>query len=152
MIGSAVYGGCLGFLVTAVNLFAPQPTGAVLLWAGFALQLAWGASVCWRRTRLPFATAAMAAGAVGSAGLSVLAAFDRVFPDAPIGLWLPFVLAGPVFLLIEARVHPERWAAWKAYMEDKSAWDIFTGRHIPDFYAERPGGPAPNGTRLRESR
>jgi len=41
MIGSAVYGFCLGVLVTAVNLFAPQPTGAVLLWAGFALQLAW---------------------------------------------------------------------------------------------------------------
>lgn len=136
MWGSAIYGFFLGVGAVLFLQAAPQPAGSILCWGFLAGQLTWSATVCWRRTRLPFATAAMAVAGVTSALLAVLAAVGSVFPDLP-PMWLAPVggglLASPLLLVIESRVHRTRWAQWKEHMHRKTAWEIFTGRHIPDL-------------------
>jgi hypothetical protein len=71
-----------------------------------------------------------------SADVVTLAFMGQPFPNLAPASW---VLSGcgsalgPLFLLIESRVNPERWAEWQRRMEDKTPWDILTGRHIPDL-------------------
>ena len=89
---------------------------------------------------LPFATMAMAIGAAMSAGLAVLAASGRIFPDLSRGLWIPVGIAlalGPLFLLIESRANRAKWRQWVLSMERSNVWDILTARHIPKL---RDGG------------
>jgi hypothetical protein len=125
---------------------APQPTGSVILWGFFSVQLSWGAVTCWRRTGLPFASAAMVTAAVMSLCFVVLAAMGHAFPDFVPESWVLIgggVLLGPLFLLIESRVNRAKWQQWARYMEHKNAWDIFTMRHIPNLRngeAHRIGG------------
>lgn len=136
MWGSAVYGFFLAVVAPLFLRAAPQPVGSILWWGFFAGQLTWGAALCWRRTGLPFATAAMAAAATTSGLLAALAAAGHVFPDLPAAWWAPVgagLLSGPLLFLIESRVHRAKWMQWKEYMERKNAWEIFTGRHIPDM-------------------
>lgn len=133
-MAGALYGLLLGsgFLVFA--RFAPQPIGSVILWGLFSVQLSWGALTCWRRTALPFATAAMMTGAVMSLCLAVLALVGRPFPDLAPESWVLFgggVSIGPLFLLIESRVNRDKWKQWARSMEHQTVWDIFTLRHIP---------------------
>ncbi len=100
------------------------------------MQLTWGATVCWRRTRLPFATAAMADGAATCAVLAALPIGGHILPNVPSARWVPLgigVVFGPVCLLVESRVHPAEWKAWRDYMEQQRVWEIVTGRHIPQF-------------------
>jgi hypothetical protein len=140
MWGSAIYGFFLGIGALLFIQAAPQPVGSILWWGFFAGQLTWGAVVCWRRTGLPFATAAMGIAATTSGTLTALAAAGHIFPDLPIR-WLVPVGAGfisaPLLLLVESRIHQSKWRRWKEYMEPMNAWEIFTGRHIPHL---RDGG------------
>ena len=134
MWGSALYGLFGGIAFALLAQAAPQPAGSIIWWSFLAGQLTWGAAVCWRRTGLPFATAAMAISAVDSALLAVLAGTGHVFPDLPLRWWIPVgvgFLSSPLCLLVESRVHRAKWTRWGQYMERKNAWDIFTGRHIP---------------------
>lgn len=134
MRASALYGLVMGIAIVLLTRVVPQPTGSIIVWGFFAGQLTWGALVCWRRTGLPFATAAMTIGAACSAALAVLAAGGHVFPDLPLGWWVPVGLGlvlGPLCLLVESRVHRAKWKRWGDYMEGKNLWDIVTGRHIP---------------------
>lgn len=136
MWGAFVYGSFLGIAAVLFVQAAPQPLGSILWWGFFACQLTWVAAVCWRRTALPFATAAMALAATASGTLAALALAGHVFPDLPGAWWAPVgggLLSGPLLLLIESRVHQEKWMRWKHYMERKSAWDILSGRHIPEL-------------------
>lgn len=136
MQGSAVYGFFLGVGALLFIQLAPQPLGSILWWGGFATQLTWAAALCWRRTRLPFATAAMAIAAASSGMLTGLAIAGHVFPDLPQSWWAPVgggLLSSPLLLLIESRVHRGKWLQWKRYMERKNAWDILRGRHIPEL-------------------
>jgi hypothetical protein len=32
---------------------------------------------------------------------------------------------------VEAWANPEKWRAWREFMENKSAMDVLRGRHIP---------------------
>jgi hypothetical protein len=140
MVASALYGLLIGIAFVLFTQVAPQPTGSIVFWGVVAVQLAWGAVACWRRTGLPFATSAMAIGAAMSACLAVLAATGRIFPDLSRGLWVPVGIGlaiGPLFLLIESRVNRAKWREWAHYMERKNVWDILTARHIPDL---RDGG------------
>ncbi len=140
MWGSAAYGFFLGLGSLFFIGGAPQPAGSIIWWGFFALQLTWGSAVCWRRTGLPFATAAMAIGAVTSGLLTVLAAFGNVFPDLPFRWWVPVgfgLVSAPVCLFAESRVHRAKWNQCVDYMERKNAWDIFTVRHIPNLRSER---------------
>ena len=141
MSGSALYGAIMGLASTLLALIAPQPAGSIIWWTFLAGQLTWGAAVCWRRTGLPFATAAMAIAAATSAFLAALAATGQVFPDLPLGWWIPVgfgMLSVPLCLLLESRVHRAKWIRWRACnMERKNAWDILTVRHIPHL---RDGG------------
>jgi peptidoglycan/LPS O-acetylase OafA/YrhL len=137
MNGSAVYGLIGGLVFVVMTSMVPQPTGSVVFWSLSAGHFMWGAAICWRRTRLPLATTAMIIGAVMLAAFAVLAGFGRVFPDFPRAWWPPIVLAmvaGPLCLLAESRLHRRQWAEWRDYMADKSAWDIVTARHIPTLH------------------
>jgi hypothetical protein len=134
MSAAAQFGLLLAVTTVVATEVAPQPHGSIILWSFFTVQLAWAARVCWRRTGLPYATAAMGEGAVVSALLAVLAATGLVFPNFPATLWAVLVLslaAGPILLWIESRKNPAQWRAWKNYMERVSLWDVVTMRHIP---------------------
>jgi len=136
----ALYGMLFGIAFFVFSRLVPQPMGAVILWSVIAIQLSLLAGTCWRRTGLPFASAAMFHGAVTSLCLVVLALMGQPFPNLTAGSWVFFggeALVGPVFLLVESRVNGVKWSKWARHMERTSAWDIFTGRHIPDL---RNGG------------
>jgi hypothetical protein len=138
--GSAIYGFFIGIGALLFMQNAPQPVGSILWWGFFAGQLIFGAVLCWRRTRLPLATAAMGIAAVTSGMLSVLAAVGHEFPDLPHQWWLPVgagLVAGPLLFLVESRIHRSRWKLWRQYMEPKTAGDIFRDRHIPDMRDSR---------------
>ena len=137
MWGSAVYGFFLGVGALLFVQTAPQPFGSIVWWGFFEGQLTWGAVLCWRRTRLPFASAAMAIAAASSGMLAALAVAGHVFPDLPRAWWVPVgggLLSGPLLFLIESRVHRAKWMQWKHHMERKNAWDILKGRHIPELH------------------
>lgn len=136
MWGSAVIGLLFGVTYVACSYFAPQPAGAICWWGFFAVQLAWGAVLIWRRTGLPFATAAAAIAGATMAMVAGLAAAGHVFPSLPPIGWVLFVLglvAGPVCYGIESRVNRSRWTRWTEYQKDKNAWDQLLWRHIPDL-------------------
>jgi hypothetical protein len=130
-------------IVAALFVFTrlmPQPVGSVIYWGLLTVQLSWGAMTCWRRTGLPFATAALVSSAVMSVCLVVLAALSHPFPDLLPESWVPLgggMAIGPIFLVIESRVNRAKWKLWAQHMEHKSVWDIVTGRHIPQV---RNGG------------
>lgn len=73
MSAAAVYGFFLGISWVLFFRVAPQPLGSIVWWGFFTGQLIWGAALCWRRTRLPFATAALAIAAATSGLLTILA-------------------------------------------------------------------------------
>jgi hypothetical protein len=133
-VAPALYGLFLGILFFGVDKFAPQPGGAIVLWTVFGAQLAWGARICWRRTGLPFATAAMLTGATISASLVLLAAMGHPFPNLEPSSWVFYgagAALGVVFLFIESRVNRAKWQAWARHIRTTSARDVFTARHIP---------------------
>jgi hypothetical protein len=136
MRGSAIYGLFLGVGIVLFLELAPQPLGSVVLWGFFAGQLTWAAALCWRRTGLPFVTAAMAIGAASSGMMAVLATAGHVLPDLLLAAWAPMVgvpFAIALLMVIESRIHREKWLQWERYMAQKSAWDILRGRHIPEL-------------------
>ena len=135
-MAAALYGVTIGIGFVVFTRLMPQPLGSLIYWSFFSVQLSWGAMTCWRRTGLPFATAAMVTGAAMSACLAVLAAMGHPFQALAPESWVLFVggtVLGPLFLLIESRANRVKWQQWGRYMENKSFWDIVTGRHIPEL-------------------
>jgi hypothetical protein len=112
----------------------------MVYWGLLAVQLSWGAVTVWRRTGLPFATAALVSGAISSSCLVVLAALGHPFPDVPPASWVLLaggMATGPLFLFIESRVNRARWHQWARHLERGTVWDIMRGRHIPDLRNDR---------------
>jgi hypothetical protein len=139
MIGSAIYGVLGGIAFVLLTRVVPGPAGSVVWWSFVAIQLTWVSAICWRRTGLPFATAAMVIAAANSGLLALLAMSGSAFPDLPLRWWIPVgfgLVAAPVCLLVESRVHRVESAQWRDYMAHKNAWDILVGRHIPNLRAE----------------
>jgi hypothetical protein len=139
-MASGLYGALVGIVMFGLLRFLPQPTGAVIVWSLMCLQLAWGAMTCWRRTGLPFVTAAMINGSVMSLGAVALAFMGQPFPNLAPSSWVLFVcgLAVGILLLgLESRVNRHKWAEWSRFMEHMTPWDIVTCRHIPNL---RKGG------------
>jgi len=135
-MASGLYGALLGIVMVVLTKVAPQPAGAVMFWSLICVQMALVAMTCWRRTGLPFATAAMINGSVVSAGLVVLALIGQPFPNLAPASWVLFgceAAIGPVFLVIESRVNHEKWQAWARHMEGQTLWHVVAGRHIPDL-------------------
>src|SRR5471032_1568641 len=115
MSGSAAYGFLLGIGFVLISRVAPQPAGSIVWWSLLAVQLTRGSTICWRRTGLPFASAAMAIGAVESSLLAALAAAGHIFPDLPSAWWVPMgvlMISVPLCLFVESRVHRAQWARW----------------------------------------
>ncbi len=134
MWGAAVYGLLGGVWMFLLRTVAPQPAGSVVLWGGYAIFGIWGGITLWRRTGLLFATAAVFLATAIAALLTALAIDGWPFPQLPPGWLTPvtaLLLLLPALLIVESKAHPRQWAQWKAYAEDKSAWDILLGRHVP---------------------
>ena len=132
---SGLYGVLAATVMFVFTRLAPQPTGVIIFFSILCIQLSWVARICWRRTGLPFATAAMINGSVMAAALVVLALMGEVFPDFAPATWVLFgrwAAIGPVCLLIESRVNQEKWGQWAQHMEHQAPWHIAIGRHIPD--------------------
>ena len=135
-MASALYGTLIGIALLVFTRLVPQPAGSVILWGFFSVHLSWVAVTCWRRTGLPFASAALVTGAVMSLCLVVLAAMGHSFPDLAPESWVLFAggcVIGPLFLLIESRVNRAKWQQWARFMGQKNVWDIVIGRHIPQI-------------------
>lgn len=135
-MASGLYGALLGAVMFVLTTFAPQPSGAIIVWSLICVQLTWSALTCWRRTGLPFATAAMINGAVVSAGVVAVAFMGQPFPNLAPASWVFFgggAAIGPVFLLIESRVNEPKWQEWRRQAEHQTLWHILTGRHIPEL-------------------
>ena len=106
-----------------------------------AAALTTAAVLTWRRTRLPFATAGMACVAVASVMLVGLNLAGYPWPSTaagPFNLPLPWeiavlarILAAPVTVFTEARVHRSAWLQWSRHMENQGLWDLLRFRHIP---------------------
>jgi len=139
-MASAVYGAFIGLAFLVFTRLVPQPVGSVLFWGVVSLQLSWFAITCWRRTGLPFVTAAGVTGAAVAMSFLVLGVFGHPFPGVGPEAWVPLagvLVLGPLFLFIESRVNRAKWKQWAEHMAQRSAWDIVTGRHIPQL---RDGG------------
>ena len=135
-MAGARYGLLLGLAFFVFTHLAPQPAGAITLFGLFTLQLSWAAVIYWRRTGLPFATAAMVNGAVMSLCVVVLAAIGHPFPDMAPESWVFFVgggITGTLLMRIESQVNHTKCKELARFMEHKSVWDIVTGRHIPQI-------------------
>jgi hypothetical protein len=142
MSAAAQFGLLLGVAIVAVSEVAPQPVGWVVFCTVWAMAGTWSAVICWRRTGLPYATASMVEGAFTMALLAVLAATGRVLPGVapPIGWFIVHalsVVAGTLLLWVESKKNPERWRAWRDYVERVTLWDVLRGRHIPDLRSSR---------------
>jgi hypothetical protein len=136
MWGSVIYGVLLGLGFFLLTRLAPQPAGSLAWWLLVAVQLSWAASITWRRTKLPFATGAMLAGAAGATLIFCAILSGHEFHRLPIRWAVPvygLMVAIPLCLLIESRAHHANWLLWKKHMEHKTALDILLGRHIPDL-------------------
>ena len=148
MIGSAIYGAILGVAFTALRASMPHAVAEGIWWALLGAQLTFGAVVTWRRTALPFASAAMGIGAAGSLVLLSAALngqeLGTVVRTWPISMGI-LAASGPLCFLIESRAHRAQWLQWKRHMQDATPLDIFLARHIPDLRGE--GAEAPGLSR-----
>jgi hypothetical protein len=82
-----------------------------MLWAFFTGHGTCAALICWRRTGLPYATAAMVAGTAALCYLAELVATGRVLPHVPASWWIPVAIGClfvPVLLFEESRTHPAK--------------------------------------------
>jgi hypothetical protein len=134
------YGLFVGFTSFVFTKLLPQPAGSIILFGFWSLQLSSGAVTYWRRTGLPFMTAAMVHGAVMSLCLAVLAAIGRPFHDMTMQSWVLFVgaaISGMLLTHIESRINTSRVKQCTEFLEGKTVWDILIGRHIPQL---RDGG------------
>lgn len=117
----------------ALLTLAPQPLGSAVAFGVIAAQGVYGAVLVWRRTGLKYATASLITGAVGAALMAYL--FARgvdVWALSPASMLALFLMVGGIVLfVIEERVSPDKWQAWREFMADKSVPDILRGRHIP---------------------
>jgi hypothetical protein len=140
MMTGASFGLFIGVSSLVFMKLVPQPAGTII-WFGFwSVQLSWRAVQFWRRTGLPFMTAAMVQGAVVSLCLALLAATGHPFQQMSAESWVLFAGTGVSMLLlnhIESRVHKSKVKQCAEYAEHTTVWDILTGRHIPQL---RDGG------------
>jgi hypothetical protein len=136
----ASFGLFLGLTSFVFLDLAPQPAGQIL-WFGFwSVQVSWGAVTYWRRTRLPFMTAALVLGAVMSCCLTVLAAIGRPLGQMSAEAWVLVVgtmVTGLLLIHIESRVNKSKVKQCAEYREHTTVWGALTFRHIPHL---REGG------------
>jgi len=128
------YGVFVGVMTVVFMRVMPQPLGAMIYWSLLALQGTSFAIVCWHRTRLPFATAALAGLAAISSCVFVLGAAGYPFPNLPEASWIPLglgIVAAGILMWVESRVNADKWRVWRQRGDTASLWDVLLGRHIP---------------------
>lgn len=120
----------------------PGNVGRMVFWGVGAAQLAWGAALVWRRTRLPFAAAALVIGSVGFGVAIFVTAIGYDLFALSVGsvlLCSVFLVTGPLCFWIESRRHPKQWQRWREHMFHMGAWDIVMGRHVPNLLQDKTG-------------
>ena len=128
------YGVFLASMSIVFKELLPQPAGTVMFFGFFTAQISWFAITIWRRTGLPFMTAAMVIGAVMSLCLAVLAAVRRPYQEMSAESWALMIGAGVSAMLlvhIESRVNPSKLKQCRQHTGPTRFWDMLTGRNIP---------------------
>jgi hypothetical protein len=132
------YGLFIASLMFALDEWAPQPTGSMVLWtllAALMLRSLWVAS---RRLRLPWLAAGGAAGFLVSLAMIPISA--RGLNVASIATELPLVdvaaiwsalLFVPLCVGLESLRESPEWRAWSARTEHATFWELVTLRHAP---------------------
>jgi len=123
-------------LIWMLETLLPEPSSTVVLWSCLTVALGTAAVVTWRRTRLPFASFAMAWAAACSTTLAAagVAGFGwrMLVSENPI-LTICAVLVFPTMFFIESRRDREAWRRWRERVESSSLRDMLLLRHIPDL-------------------
>lgn len=128
-----VYGVVVGL---AIAVLAPHPAGSLVLWGFLAVISPWNAARVWRRTGLPFVTAAGFLASVSGILMTIASLYGHTLPMLPFAWAVPFFSLSALIcicMFTEQWVHPREWELWRASIEDQTAWDFFTGRSIPDL-------------------
>lgn len=134
------YGLFLALLMFALGEWAPQPTGAIVLWTALSVQAVLGLWITWRRRRLPwFSAGAIAALLVCLAMIPVSA---RGLNLATIATELPLLVVVAIWSAVlfvplsigakSLRDSPE-WRAWSTRVERATLWEMITFRHVPNI-------------------
>ena len=135
MAGS-LYGVFVGAVIVFFTIALPEPLGWAICWSIFAVQLAVGAVVVWRRTGLH----AMTCSFVWASGIAAVFAiacsrgmtFEDVLRRDPL-LLVASISVAAALMFSERWWHPAAWAQFKRKADDSSVFDILTFRHIPDL-------------------
>jgi hypothetical protein len=130
------YGLSLGFAMAILRVACGDAVAWLIFWLATAMQLGVGASLVWRRTRLPRMTGAFGLGAAQSAMFAMLAArgvqFRDLLFDHPV--LVTTLLCVPAVLLFSERwFSKEKWDTCKHYAERATVGDLLTYRHIPNL-------------------
>jgi hypothetical protein len=131
-----IFGFVGGLVFPVMTMMAPQPLGSIIFFGVMTIYMTWGALRMWRRTGLPFISTAVLLSAVMSATMVVAAAAGVRFPGLPFRWAIPFYsmpAMSVLLMFVEQHVHAHEWEIWRQHMEHMGAWDVFTGRHIPDL-------------------
>lgn len=123
-------------LIWMLETLLPEPSGTVVLWSCLTVALGTAAVVTWRRTRLPFASLAMAWAATASAALAAAGvagvSWRTLVSENPI-FTICAVLMCPTMFFIQARRDREAWRRWRERVESSSLRDMLLLRHIPNL-------------------
>jgi hypothetical protein len=132
--GGARYGLMLGLVWAICHFVAPQPAGDAAFWLLIALQALHGAVMTWRRMRLPLTALGDTLIAGFAAAIAALFLGGYTPQTLPLRDWLLLMVVAAIaaiLLLVEPRLHPAAWEAWRNETEKASALDILLGRHVP---------------------
>lgn len=134
------YGLFLSLLIFALDTWAPQPAGSIVLWTALSVQAVLGLWIVWRRLRLPwFSAGAIAALLVSLAMIPISARglnLATIATEMPllvvVAIWSA-VLVVPLSIGAESLRDSPEWRAWSARVERATLWDMITFRHVPSI-------------------
>jgi hypothetical protein len=124
----------------ATMTLAPHPAGSLVFWGLLAAHAPWNAARVWRLTGLPFVTTAGILAGISGMLMTIASLYGHRLPMLPLAWAVPFFSLSAlvcVCMVVEPWLHPREWELWRAHMEEMSAWDMFTGRSIPDLRHQR---------------
>ena len=124
----------------AICVLAPHPASSLLLWGFLAALSPWNAARVWRLTGLPFVTVAGFLAGIEGILMTIASLYGHRLPTLPLAWAVAFFglnVSICICMFVEQWLHPREWELWRAYAEDKTAWDMFTGRSIPDLRHRR---------------
>lgn len=131
----AQYGLIAGIVLAVSDIVFPR-YGIAVVSAVLTVELAVGAAIVWRRTRMAIFSMGLCLASANLALMSGFAFLGHRFLDWLRG-WIAVAIASWVVCfiatLVERRVCPREWEALKHAEATMSGWDLLLMRHIPDL-------------------